>query len=440
MAIKDAMDVAGLPTTGGSSSLSSLTGGIDFIPDRDAPIVARLRDAGVIIIGKTNIPDWSRDGSRSTSTVAGPTRNSYNVTRAPGGSSGGSAVAVATGMTIPATAEETGSSITNPASANSLVGIRPTFGLIPSTGVMPGQGYFRDVMGPLAKTVKDAAFMLDAIAGYTPDDPKTSEAIGKIPAGGYLSALSDTALQGARIGVYGPGWNSVTLTPETQSLFQRELDVLAAQGATLVADPFFGSGYRELNQNVPSSNTFSYDINQYFGRLGEATINSVAEFDSLSAVPWYSLPLQRTASSEADPATRADLVPYFERRDAMRTLFHQIMDTYDLDALVMPQLAAPVPDPSSTVAISRTPGGGVNVMGIPGVVVPGGYYGDGTPFATYFVGRMWDEAKLIGLAYDYEQATLHRVAPTLVPEPASLAICLLQVAALCQLAASRRRA
>ncbi|MBI1369174.1 MAG: Fe-S cluster assembly protein SufB, partial [Planctomycetes bacterium] len=291
---------------------------------------------------------------------------------------------------------ETGSSITNPASANSLVGIRPTFGLIPSTGVMPGQGYFRDVMGPLAKTVKDAAAMMDVIAGYTPDDPKTIEAIGKLPVDGYVSALDATSLQGARIGVYGPGWNSVVLTPETQALFQRELDVLAAEGATLVADPFLGSGYRELNQSVPSSNTFSYDINQYFGRLGESTINSVAEFNSLSAVPWYDLPLQRTASSEEDPATRADLVPYFERRDAMRALFHEIMDTFDLDALVMPQLAAPVPDLSATTAISRTPGSGVNIMGIPGVVVPGGYYADDTPFATYFVGRMWDEAKLIG--------------------------------------------
>jgi len=259
--------------------------------------------------------------------------------------------------------------------------------------------------------------MFDVIAGYTPADPKTAAAIGKLPPGGYVSALNPLALQGARIGVYGPGWNSQTLTAETQTKFDQELAVLVAQGATLVTDPFLGSGYRELNQSVPNSNTFSYDINQYFARLGDSTVNSVAEFNALSAVDWYDLPLQRAASSEEDPATRADLIPYIERRDAMRALFHKVMNDNDLDALVMPQLAAPVPLLDSNTGISRTPGGGVNIMGIPGVVVPGGYYSDGSPFAMYFVGRMWDEASLIGLAYDYEQATHHRVAPGLVPEP-----------------------
>ena len=179
IAIKDAMDVKGMPTTGGSAALSSRTGGFDLIPDKDAPIVARLRDAGALILGKTNIPDWSRDGSRSTSTVEGATHNAYAWDRAPGGSSGGTAVAVATSMAVAGTAEETGSSITNPASANSIVGIRPTFGLVPSTGVMPGAGTFRDVMGPHAKTVRDAAVMLDIIAGPTKDDLQMVHYLGE---------------------------------------------------------------------------------------------------------------------------------------------------------------------------------------------------------------------------------------------------------------------
>jgi amidase/aspartyl-tRNA(Asn)/glutamyl-tRNA(Gln) amidotransferase subunit A len=327
-------------------------------------------------------------------------------------------------MAVAGTAEETGSSITNPASAASIVGIRPTFGLVPSTGVMPGQGTFRDVMGPHAKTVRDAAVMLDIIAGPTRDDLKTLSSEGKLPAGGYVGALKDTALQGARIGVYGPGYNNVALTPETQQLFQRELSVLVAQGATLVDDPFLGSGFFELTQNAPNSNTFSYDINNYFARLGpEATVNSVEEFKQLTGKDWYELPLQRGASPEGDPIARPDLDPYLKRRAELRAKFDEVMEQLDLDALVMPQLAAPVPLLESAEGIRRTPGGAVNIMGIPGVVVPGGYFSDGSPFATYFIGQMWDEAKLIGLAYDYEQATLHRIAPTLVPEPGAIALC-----------------
>jgi Asp-tRNA(Asn)/Glu-tRNA(Gln) amidotransferase A subunit family amidase len=439
MAIKDSMDVKGIPTTGGVSAFSSKTGGIDIIPDKDATLVARLRDAGGIILGKTNIPDWSIDGNRSNSSVLGKTHNAYNYARTPGGSSGGSAVATATGMSALAMGEETGSSITNPSSANSIVGIRPTFGLVPSSGIMPGQGTFRDVMGPLAKTVKDAAHMLDVIAGPTPEDPKTAAAQGHVPAGGYAAALNPTALNGARIGVYGAGYNNVTLSPETQQLFTQELSVLTARGATLVADPFANSGFFQLTQGVPSSNTYTYDVNQYFSRMGpDATVHSTAEFQTLTGKDFYALPLQRAASSPDDPATRADLDAYRTRRDQMRALFQKVLDDNNLDALVMPQLAAPVPLLESTDAIQRTPGSAVNIMGVPGVVVPGGYYSDETPFAMYFIGRMWDESTLIGLGYDYEQATLHRIEPTLVPEPGSVAVGL--VLAVPALLRRRRRA
>ncbi|MDB5320098.1 MAG: Amidase [Phycisphaerales bacterium] len=440
IAIKDSMDVKGIPTTGGSSALSSKTGGIDIIPDKDAPLVARLRDAGAIILGKTNIPDWSIDGNRSNSSVLGKTHNAYNYSRTPGGSSGGSAVATATGMSALAMGEETGSSITNPSSANSIVGIRPTFGLVPSTGIMPGQGTFRDVMGPLAKTVKDAAHMLDVIAGPTPADPKTAAAQGHVPAAGYAAALNPHALQGARIGVYGAGYNNVTLSAETQQLFTQELSVLTARGATLVADPFANSGFFQLTQGVPSSNTYTYDVNQYFGRMGPgATVHSTEEFKTLTGKDFYSLPLNRAPSSPDDPATRSDLDAYRTRRDQMLALFQKVLDDNNLDALVMPQLAAPVPLLESTDAIQRTPGSAVNIMGVPGVVVPGGYYSDATPFAMYFIGRQWDESTLIGLGYDYEQATLHRVEPTLVPEPGSAAISLV-FAAPALLLRRRRRA
>ena len=135
--------------------------------------------------------------------------------------------------------------------------------------------------------------------------------------------LSDTALQGARIGVYGPGWNSVTLSPETQTLFQHELDVLVAQGATLVTDPFLGSGYRELNQGVPSSNTFSYDINQYFARHDESLINSVAEFDAavVRAVVQPAAATRRVVGRGPGDPRRSGCLPRPTRCDA--DMFHK---------------------------------------------------------------------------------------------------------------------
>lgn len=419
IAIKDPMDVAGLRTTAGSTAFAAEFGGVEIIPDTDAPLVARIRDAGAIILGKTNIPDFSRTGTHSTSSVAGATHNAYDITRVPGGSSGGSGVAVATGMAPVAMAEETGSSITNPASASSLVGVRPTFGLIPSAGVFPLVG-FRDVVGPLAKTVKDAATMMDVLAGPTTLDPKTLVSEGKLPEGGYAANLTLGALSGARIAVYGPGWNSTTLDTQTQELFERELDVLESLGATLIDDPFAGSDFETLRGENPGGSTFGYDIARYLERLGPgAAFNSVEEYEALTGLDWYDIDRMPNESSAAEPTARPELDEYFGWRADLRAAFDDIMESFDLDAIFMPQLASPVPTLESGDGIRRTPGSAVNILGIPGVVVPGGYYEDGTPFASYFVGQQWDEMLLLNLAYDYEQATLLRIAPLLVPEPAT---------------------
>lgn len=422
VAIKDPMDVQGMPTTAGSTAFSSEAGGVDIIPDTDSPLVGRLRDSGMIILGKTNVPDFSRSGTNSTSTLMGATKNAYDISRVPGGSSGGSGVAVATGMAPMATAEETGSSITNPASASSLVGIRPTSGLVPITGVFPLAGTFRDVMGPLGKTVEDAALMFDSIAGPTQEDLRTLDSGDKIPDGGYVENLQPGQLDGARIGVYGPGYNTVELAPETQELFDRELDVLSGLGATLLEDPFEGTDWSDA-LGRPFSGTFSYDVSRYLERLGPgAAFNSIEEYESLTGESWYDIERMPNETPMAEPIIRADLDDYLEYRSTLRRLFDEIMEDNELDALVMPQLAEPVPTLESGDFISRTPGGMVNDMGIPGVVLPGGYFDDGTPFAMYFIGQQWEEMSLLNLAYDYEQATLHRTNPTLIPEPASLAI------------------
>jgi len=162
--IKDPMDMVGFPTTAGWAKLYSKTGGIDLMPERDAPVVARMRRAGAIMLGKTNVPVLSHTGTHANDSWAGPTFNVVMPDRVPGGSSAGTASAVASGMAVLGLAEETGGSIQNPASAQDLVGIKPTIGLVPNAGVVPLSGN-RDVVGPIARNVRDAALCLDILAG-----------------------------------------------------------------------------------------------------------------------------------------------------------------------------------------------------------------------------------------------------------------------------------
>ena len=197
--IKEAMDFVGLPSTGGWAPLASAAGGFDLIPERDAPVVARLKEAGAIILGKTNIPAFSHDGTRANSSWDGPTFNAVNRGVAPGASSSGAATAISGNFAIVGLAEETGGSIQNPGAAQSLISVKPTFGLVPNSGVTPLAGSTRDVVGPHARTVVDAALLLDVLAGYTAEDPKTVAAIGNVPDGGYTSKLSNTALNSARV-------------------------------------------------------------------------------------------------------------------------------------------------------------------------------------------------------------------------------------------------
>jgi amidase len=468
-AIKDPMNVAGLETTAGSAYLgttnlgiggSPAVGAIDLIPSQDCTEVARLRAAGALITGKTNVCDFYLTGNNSNSTLNGDTRNAYNTIRTPGGSSGGSGVAVATGMATIATAEETGSSITNPSSASSIVGIKPTFGTIPSDGTFPLDGYYRDTDGTFGKTVRDAAAMFDVEAGPDTGDTTPSPVNNNIPAGGFVNYINahPNALQGARIGVLdlnGAGFSTTKVTNTNAiSLFNSQLSVLQSAGATLVTDPFVANNatgsstdWANLLKSVPASNTFSYDIESYLATLGpNATITSTQQYDATysaaSGKTWYQIPgmpsmtLVNGVYNDSNPATRPDLAAYNTRVAQIRALFQQIMDANDLSALVLPQLAAPVGSlPNGT--ITRTPGSAPNIMGTPGVTVPGGYFSDGTPFEMYFIGELNDDAQVLALAADYESVSENRIEPTLVtsaaplPEPSMFAVGLLGLGALC---------
>ncbi len=426
--IKDPMDMAGIPTTAGWSLLTSQRSGVDLIPATDSPVVARMRAAGTIMLGKTNVPVLSASGTHANDSWAGPTLNAAAPDCVPGASSSGTATAVAASMAVLGLAEETGGSIQNPASAQGLVGIKPTFALVPNAGVVPLSSQ-RDVVGPIARCVRDAALCLDVLAGFTMADPKTTASIGKIPKGGYTSRLSATALHGKRLGLYGPGWRPQPLSAETAALYQRAQREIAARVATLVEDPFAGTGFAAVRR-TPSGHfdlrgmeSVPYDLHQYLLRLGPAAaLRSFAEFAAATAAhdpfapggPLHDLlGMPAFTACLADPTAPPDMSAFHAVREAYLAIFHAVMDAHRLDALVFPQMRGPLPKLHAGEPIQETTVDEINIAGLPGVVVPAGEHAGGAPFCLIFVGRPWSEADLLGLAFDYEQATGHRHPPAL---------------------------
>lgn len=428
--VKDPMDMVGFPTTAGWSLLHSKSGGIDLMPAHDSPVVARMRAAGAILLGKTNVPVLSASGTHANNSWAGPTLNAAAPDRAPGASSAGSASAVASGMAVLGMAEETGGSIQNPAAAQALVGIKPTHALVPNTGVFPLSS-MRDVVGPVARTVRDAALCLDALAGYTMADPKTTAAIGKLPPGGYTAGLHPTALRGARLGLFGAGWRDTPLHPEIETLYARTQEELASRGATLVADPFAGTGFAAIALERPPGARYDsrgmeslpHDLTNYLHRLGpDAALKTFAEFAAHVApqdpfTPTGFLPyltqLPGFEACRANPTLPPDMAAFRSARERYLAILNQVMDRNGLDALAFPQMSQPLPPRTGELHIAATTVSEINIAGLPGIVVPAGYLADGAPFCLILVGRQWSEATLLALAYDYEQAFHHRRAPTL---------------------------
>jgi amidase len=424
--VKDNMDMAGLVTTAGFEGFSTAAGGVDLIPDDDAAVVERLREAGAIILGKTNLPDFAGHGTRTNSTVAGVTLNPYDVDRAPGGSSGGTATAVNASFAVLGLGTETGGSIQNPAAAQALVGVKPTYGLVPLEGVVPVNATYVDVVGPLARTVRDAALTLDVLAGPTTEDPATFAAVGHIPEGGYAAALSETALVGRRFGLVGTGWREdfLPLAPETEALYQEAISMLRAQGAQVAEDPFDGSGFVTVYDRQPRGvGSSSYDWLVYLQGLGPgAAFHSVEEWEALTGGTFRRWgrdrpPVVPTATEEGDA--------FQAWRMEIRGLFRKVLADQELDGLFFPQAGAPIPplvqDPErpdyNPNNHPELPSNIVNRLGVPVVTVPFGYYDDGTPFVLAFIGDTWSEADLLAWAYDLEQATKARRPPVLGPGP-----------------------
>ncbi|MDY6859996.1 MAG: amidase family protein, partial [Pseudomonadota bacterium] len=306
-----------------------------------------------------------------------------------------------------------------------LVGIKPTIGLVPNAGVVPLSGA-RDVVGPIARNVTDAALCLDVLAGFTTEDPKTLASVDKIPEGGYAVGLSAQGLRGKRLGLYGPGWRKDALSEETAALYERAKKELAAQGALLIEDPFANTEFATLRQITPGTPFFDgrglesipYDMTCYLQRLGpnaalktwDAFVEATKEENPLAkgAILGFLNELPDFLKAVKSPATPPALPEFTALKRRYLRLIEEVFERHQLDGLVYPQMLCELPGLYSGEAILETTVGELNIAGIPGVTVPAGYYASGAPFELIFLGRQWSEACLIQCAYAYEQATQHR--------------------------------
>jgi amidase len=416
--IKDNIATADrMMTTAGSLALEGVR------PPGDAFIVTRLRNAGAVILGKTNLSEWanfrSSHSSSGWSARGGQTRNPYALDRNPSGSSSGSAVAVAANLAAAAVGTETDGSIVSPAQTNSLVGIKPTVGLLSRSGIVP-ISHSQDTAGPMARTVADAAALLGALAGPDPADEVTKAQNG---APDYSSVLDPDGLRGARIGVVRKGLfgNHV----ETDRLAEAAIAVLKARGAVLVdpADIPTLDSFKAAEIEVLLYE-FKADLNKYLAWLGPASpVRSLKDLIAFNEarrneeLVYFGQELFTMAEGKG-PLTSAEYTTALasSRRSAGELGIDAVMAKYQLDALV-----GPTGGPAWLIDLVNGdsgyvpgPSGITAVAGYPHITVPAGYF-RGLPVGVSFFGRAWSEPTLIRLAYAYEQATKHRRPPTFAP-------------------------
>ncbi|HTR77055.1 MAG TPA: amidase family protein [Gemmatimonadaceae bacterium] len=409
--VKDNFDTYDLPTTAGSLSLSGAQ------PMRDAPVVARLRAAGAIVLAKSNMAEFAFSPYETVSSILGTTKNPYALDRVPAGSSGGTAAAVASSFGAVGLGTDTGNSIRGPSSHDALVGIRPTMGLTSRAGVVP-LDLGADVTGPIARTVADAVAVLQVMAGPDSADPVTLRSAGRVPAS-YSASLKTNGLRGARVGVLRAAYESPTTDSEIVHLFNAALDDLRKQGATIVDSVAIDSLAQIRRSQRGNCQPFKWELNAYLAAQGPHV--PVHSLDEIIQSGHYDPSIGARLKSAQSAAQSPDTNPACTGRDAYRqrldAAITRTMDTAKLDALVYPTWS----NPPRLIGDLRSPAGDNNQFyapssGFPAITVPMGYTrGDSLPAGLQFFGRGFDEATLIRLAYSYEQATKHRRAPASVP-------------------------
>lgn len=413
--LKDNFDTSDLPTTGGSPVFNGAP------PEHDAFVVEKLRRAGAVILAKVNLSGFM--GTRrgvGDSMTGGQTLNPYNLAHHPGGSSGGTAVAVAAWFASAGLGTETGVSIRDPSSNNALVGIAPTEGLVSRTGVLP-LSFVHDRAGPIARNVTDAAAMLSVIAGIDPTDLYTLESAGHIPKEGYTSFLKIDGLAGARIGVLADLFSSGPEHREGLALIETALKDLSAQDAFVIRPLTLGIDLRSvLRWSRSTSIETRFALDAYFrGRGPNSPVKNLAEY--IAAGQYYPESKESLVRALAIDSldTHATFASLMTNRRVLRDLAEALMDKHQLDALVYPMKTFPA------AKIPKEPGGELrpasadnpfsSITGLPAIVVPTGFDSNGLPVALEFLGRRFSEPTLVRLAFAYEQSTKRRRPPPTTP-------------------------
>lgn len=412
--LKDNIDTADrMTTTAGSLALEG------WIPPEDAFLVKRLRKAGAVILGKTNLSEWANfRSSRSTSGWSGRgglTRHPYALDRNPSGSSSGSAVAVAANLCAAAVGTETDGSIVSPANACGIVGIKPTLGLISRSGIIP-IAHSQDTAGPMARTVADAAALLGVLAGIDPHDSASAAGRGHGSAD-YTSFLDAGGLRDARLGV---ARQYLGANRRVDALAEQALKDLRRQGATLIdVDEIpnlfaFGASESEVLHYE-----FKADLNAYLARLPADRPRSLKELiafnerESEREMPFFGQETFLRAEAKGSLTDQAYLDALERNHRLSRTEgLDVVFERHRLDAVI-----APTGGPAGLTDLIYGGGGGLRgpssvaaVSGYPHVTVPMGYV-FGLPVGLSFIGRAWSEGRLLQLAYAYEQAGRHRKPP-----------------------------
>jgi len=410
--MKDQVETRDLPTTYGSALFQN------FIPERNATIVERLEDAGAIILAKTTMGEFA---SRYVGSAFGIIRNVYDPTRNPSGSSGGSGSATAANFGLVGIGEDTGGSVRGPAAVTNLVGLRPTLPLVSRHGMMPANPT-QDTMGPMTRSVTDAALVLDVIAGYDPKDPITAEAVGRIP-DSYADALRPDGLQGARIGILQM---RPSVPPEfagefaaVDALMNRAVQDLRALGAEVLGPVTIPA---VLNPTISNNFETEEAIDRYLSEHANAPASSLREIILSGTVnPWRARGLIGAVGRTTGDAGYLDVV---HQRETLRVAVLQAMADLELDALIYATFDAPPTLIADDVLVNPAPedlyGLGDNrqlspAIGFPALTVPAGFTSDGLPVGLEFLGRPFSEALLLGYGYAYEQGTRHRRPPAATP-------------------------
>ena len=404
--VKDNYETKDMQTAAGSRLLA------EWVPPTDATIVTKLRDAGAILIAKSNMHEFAY-GITTVGSLFGQTRNPYALDRNPGGSSGGTGAAIAANFAAVGMGSDTCGSVRIPASHNSLVGIRGTQGLASRNGIIPLSST-QDIGGPIARTVTDIAIVLDAIVGYDPADPQTAASVGKIPHT-YTDSLLLTGLRGVRIGLLTNLLGSEPEDVEVATIVRGAVNEMKNQGTEIVEVTI--PGLSELLVDHPRPNLvlaqdFKFDLNGYLASRPTAPVRTL---DEILASGKYHPAIETNLrySQGVESRETAEYFAHIVKRAPLREALLKAMADAHVEALAYPTIRR-----KANLIGEMQMGNNCQLAsksGLPAIVVPGGFTTDGLPVGMELSGRAWSEPQLVKFAYAYEQATHHRRPPSSTP-------------------------